>query len=67
MFTAMEAHSLINRADEVLHPMILLGIYGGMGNTDVAELPLDAVDLHEGWIDYPRPKTEVPRPLPPVA
>ena len=44
--------------------MILLGINGGMGNTDVAELPLDAVDLHEGWIDYPRPKTEVPRRFP---
>jgi integrase len=41
--------------------MILLGINAGFGNNDCAMLPLAAADLDPGWIDYPRPKTGLPR------
>jgi integrase len=44
-----------------LHAMILLGINSGFGNTDVAELHKDYIDLKKGLIDYPRPKTYVER------
>jgi integrase len=47
-----------------LQAMILLGINCGFGNTDVAKLPLSAVDLERGWIDFPRPKTGIARRCP---
>ncbi len=48
-------------ADSALKAMTLLGLNCGFGNTDVASLPLDAVDLSGGWITFPRPKTGIPR------
>src|SRR5262249_47922917 len=45
------------RAGTPLKAMILLGINCGFGNADVGRLPLSAVDLDKGWIDFPRPKT----------
>jgi integrase len=44
--------------------MILLGINGGLGNTDCASLHLSHVDLEAGWLDFPRPKTEIDRRIP---
>jgi integrase len=44
--------------------MILLGINAGMGNTDVAELKLSAIDLKKAVINYPRPKTGIDRRAP---
>jgi integrase len=44
--------------------MILLAINCGFGQTDVANLPLKAIDLANGWIDYPRPKTAIMRRCP---
>ena len=44
--------------------MILLGINCGLGNSDVASMPLRAVDLTSGWLDFPRPKTAIPRRCP---
>jgi integrase len=44
--------------------MILLGINGGLGNTDLGELPLSALDLKGGWLVYPRSKTGIPRRIP---
>jgi len=61
MFTAAEIRSLLEAADPALKAMILLGVNGGMGNNDIAMLPLFAVDLESGWVDFPRPKTGVPR------
>lgn len=63
-FTADEARSLIDKAGVPMKAMILLGINGGMGNTDVAELPLSAVDLEAGFLDFPRPKTGIARRVP---
>ena len=44
--------------------MILLGINGGLGNSDVGWLPTDAIDMKHGWLDYPRPKTGIGRRIP---
>jgi integrase len=50
--------------DPQLKAMILLGINCGFGNHDCATLPLSAVDLEAGWLNYPRPKTGIPRRCP---
>src|SRR5262249_21273729 len=40
---------------------LLLGINCGYGNSDVGKLPLTALDLERGIIDFARPKTGIPR------
>jgi integrase len=47
-----------------LRAMILLAINAGFGNRDCAALPLSAVSLDRGWLDFPRPKTGIPRRAP---
>jgi integrase len=47
-----------------LRAMILLAINCGYGNADVAELTQSVVDLSNGWIDFPRPKTGIDRRCP---
>lgn len=64
MFTAVELRAMIRKADQPLRAMILLGINCGFGNTDCGTLPLSALDLVGGWVDYPRPKTAVERRCP---
>jgi integrase len=44
-----------------LRAMVLLGVNAGFGNCDCATLPISAIDLDAAWLDYPRPKTAVPR------
>jgi len=61
---APELRKLIDAAGVPLKAMILLGINCGFGQTDVASLPLDALDLDRGWIDFPRIKTAIPRRCP---
>jgi integrase len=50
--------------DWYLRAPILLGINGGLGNTDCATLLLSAIDLDLAVMDYARPKTAVQRVLP---
>jgi integrase len=74
LFSAKEIRALIQGAlvvgtegPELVQPgmqlkaMVLLGINCGFGNADCARLPLDAIDWTTGSIDYPRPKTGIPR------
>jgi integrase len=61
LFTPAEIGKLIDGARTPLRAMVLLGVNCGFGNTDCGELPLSAVDLDHGVIDFPRPKTLVPR------
>jgi integrase len=44
--------------------MILLGLNCGFGNADCAKLPLSAVDLDRGMVNWPRPKTGIDRRCP---
>src|SRR5262249_26331854 len=64
LFTAEEVRQLIDAAGVPLRAMLLLGINAGFGNSDCARLPLSALDLDAGWLNYPRPKTGVPRRCP---
>jgi integrase len=41
--------------------MVLLGVNCGFGNSDVGTLPRSALDMKNGWVTYPRPKTGVER------
>jgi len=64
LFTPAEVRRLIEHADLPLRAMILLGINGGLGNTDCAELPIAALDLEAGLLEYERTKTAIPRVVP---
>ena len=64
LFTADEIRSIIAKAGTPMKAMVLLGINGGFGNSDCGNLPITALDLERGWIDFPRPKTGVPRRCP---
>jgi integrase len=64
LFTADEILRMIDAADAQLGAMVLLGINGGLGNNDCASLPLSALDLDSGWLNFPRPKTGVERRIP---
>jgi integrase len=64
LFTPDEIRLLLAGAKTQLQAMILLGINAGFGNTDCATLPLAALDLDAGWIDFPRPKTGIHRRCP---
>jgi integrase len=61
LFTPEEIRRLVDAAGQPLKAMILLGINCGFGNSDCGNLPITALDLASGWIDYPRPKTGIPR------
>jgi len=64
IFDAADIRQLIDAAGAPLKAMILLGINAGQGQSDLASLPLAALDLKRGWLTYPRPKTEVARRCP---
>ena len=64
MFEAREIRALLDMARPQVRTMILLGINCGFGNNDCGRLPIDALDLDGGWVDYPRPKTGIHRRIP---
>jgi integrase len=64
LFTAEEVRGMLDAAGASMKAMILLGVNCGFGNADCGLLPLSALDLERGWVDYPRPKTGVPRRCP---
>ncbi len=64
MFQADEIQALLDKAGVHLKAMILLGINCGFGPADCGNLPIKSLDLKNGWIDYPRPKTGVARRCP---
>ncbi len=66
MLEADELRKLLDALKDkpVLRAMTLLGINCGFTNKDFADLPLEAVNLATGWIDFARPKTGVERRCP---
>jgi len=64
MLEAGELRRLIDAASVLLRAMVLLGLNAGFGNHDIATLPLSALDLDGGWVDFPRPKTGIARRCP---
>jgi integrase len=64
MFEPEEILRMLDAANMQLRTMILLGINCGFGNRDCGKLPLAALDLARGWVDFPRPKTGIERRCP---
>jgi integrase len=65
MFEAAQLQRVIKAAGVPLKAMILLGVNCGFGNSDIGNLPLSALgDLKAGWVNFPRPKTGIPRRCP---
>ena len=64
VFEAHELRAVLDSATQPLKTMILLACNGGLGQTDIANLPLSAIDFEDGWLDYPRPKTAIERRIP---
>jgi integrase len=64
MFEAAELRRILEASGPQLRAMVLLGCNCGYGNTDVATLPLSALDLQAGWANFPRPKTGIDRRCP---
>jgi integrase len=52
------------RADPIMRAAVLLGINCGFGQTDVATLPIEAININRGWVEHPRPKTGADRNCP---
>lgn len=63
-FEAAEVRAMLDAAGQPMRAMILLGVNGGLGNSDIGKLPASALNLEAGWLDYPRPKTGVCRRIP---
>ncbi len=64
LFTASDLTTAIDAAGPTMKAMILLGINAGLGNGDVGRLEFRHLDLGDGWINFPRPKTGVARRCP---
>ncbi len=64
MFEADQLRAMLKKSDGQLQAMLYLGVNAGMGNIDCGNLPLTALDLTSGWLNYPRPKTGVARRVP---
>ena len=64
MFDTADLRKALQAAPPQMNAMMLLGINCGYGNTDVAMLPITAIDFKTGWAVYPRPKTGIPRRCP---
>jgi integrase len=64
LFNADQIQKMLGTANPLLRAMLLLACNCGYGNGDVSELPMKALDLGNGWVIFPRPKTAIPRRCP---
>jgi integrase len=63
-FSPEQLHQILAAADVQLRAAVLLGVNCGFGNADCGRLPLSALDLERGWVNFPRPKTGINRRCP---
>ncbi len=61
LFTAAEVKAVLKHAPAPLRCMFLLAINCGFGNTDLASLPVAAIDFKKRLIDFDRVKTDAAR------
>ena len=64
MFERDELRTMLESASQPLRAMILLGANCAFGNSDIGSLPLSALDLEGGWINFHRGKTGIARRCP---
>ncbi len=60
-FSSDEIQMLLKASSGWLNACILLGINGGMGNSDCGRLSTTFLDIKSGWYDLARHKTGIPR------
>jgi integrase len=61
LFSRDEVRRMLDAAGPQLRGMLYLGVNAGCGNSDVGNLRFEHLDLDNGYLDYPRPKTGVAR------
>lgn len=64
VFSPEQVKALLAEAGPQMKAMILLGLNGGLGCSDLANLELDQVDLDVGWYNVMRAKTATQRRFP---
>lgn len=64
MMQPPELRKVLRMATLQMRAMVLLGLNCAFGASDISSLPVSAVNLETGWIDFPRPKTGIPRRCP---
>jgi len=64
MFEREELQAILHHSTPETKAVVLLALNAGLGNGDIAAMPTSAVDLDKGWLDFPRPKTGIPRRCP---
>jgi integrase len=64
LFTADEIRRMLDASGALMRAMILLGVNAEFGNSNCGTLPLAAVSLDTGWVNYARPKTGISRRCP---
>jgi integrase len=64
LFTPVEIHQLIGAASVQIRAMLYLGINCAFGNADCGAVPLSALDLDNGWVNFARVKTGIQRKIP---
>lgn len=62
LFTPQEVRTLLDASQGAVKAMILLGINGGLGPTDISVITEG--DFCDGWLSLPRQKTGKPRRVP---
>jgi integrase len=62
-FSPADLKAVLKASDARIKAMVHLGINAGFGCTDCAGLPLAALDLKNGWLEYHREKAGVDRRL----
>jgi integrase len=64
IFEAAELRAVIEKASPTMLAMIYLGINCALGQSDLASLPISALDLKGGWLNFARQKTGIQRRIP---
>lgn len=62
VFTIHELRMLYQSASPIMRTFMLLALNGGLGNADIGRI--EKRHVQHGWVDFPRPKTAVPRQFP---
>ncbi len=58
-FSSEQLRAILGQCSAWFKPLVLLGINGGIGNLDIAQMQL--ADYQGEWLDLPRGKTGAPR------
>lgn len=64
MYEPPEIRAILAACGQPLKPMVLLAANCGFGQSDISALPINAVNLETGWVDFARVKTAIQRRIP---